>query len=166
MIQQDLNILNIISQPIDVGRESVGLLFEQLEQGLANSSRKGIGLAAIQLGIPKRAFIIRHEKTSLSVWNPEVIEWGNEEVFHSEGCLSFASSFTRSVSRKLSLTFKNGDGRLYSLEDMEAIIFQHEFDHINGITLANKPMRVEKVGRNEACPCGSEKKYKKCCGNV
>ncbi|MBL6946305.1 MAG: SEC-C domain-containing protein [Rhodospirillales bacterium] len=26
------------------------------------------------------------------------------------------------------------------------------------------PRRVEKVGRNEPCPCGSGKKYKKCCG--
>lgn len=27
-----------------------------------------------------------------------------------------------------------------------------------------KPVRVEKTGRNEPCPCGSGKKYKKCCG--
>ena len=27
-----------------------------------------------------------------------------------------------------------------------------------------KPHRVEKVGRNDPCPCGSGKKYKKCCG--
>lgn len=27
-----------------------------------------------------------------------------------------------------------------------------------------KPRQVEKVGRNEPCPCGSGKKYKKCCG--
>ncbi|MDR0861804.1 MAG: SEC-C domain-containing protein [Oscillospiraceae bacterium] len=26
------------------------------------------------------------------------------------------------------------------------------------------PVRVTKVGRNEPCPCGSGKKYKKCCG--
>jgi SEC-C motif-containing protein len=26
------------------------------------------------------------------------------------------------------------------------------------------PRSVEKVGRNEPCPCGSGKKYKKCCG--
>lgn len=25
-------------------------------------------------------------------------------------------------------------------------------------------VRVEKVGRNDPCPCGSGKKYKKCCG--
>ena len=27
-----------------------------------------------------------------------------------------------------------------------------------------EPRRVEKVGRNAPCPCGSGKKYKKCCG--
>ena len=26
------------------------------------------------------------------------------------------------------------------------------------------PVRVTKVGRNDPCPCGSGKKYKKCCG--
>jgi len=27
-----------------------------------------------------------------------------------------------------------------------------------------EPVSVDKVGRNEPCPCGSGKKYKKCCG--
>ena len=27
-----------------------------------------------------------------------------------------------------------------------------------------KPRRVDKVGRNAPCPCGSGKKFKKCCG--
>ena len=31
-------------------------------------------------------------------------------------------------------------------------------------TQAQKPVRVEKIGRNDPCPCGSGKKYKKCCG--
>ena len=30
--------------------------------------------------------------------------------------------------------------------------------------LFNEPVRVVKIGRNEPCPCGSGKKYKKCCG--
>ena len=29
---------------------------------------------------------------------------------------------------------------------------------------ASAPVRVEKIGRNELCPCGSGKKYKHCCG--
>jgi len=28
----------------------------------------------------------------------------------------------------------------------------------------NQPIKTEKVGRNDPCPCGSGKKYKKCCG--
>ena len=27
-----------------------------------------------------------------------------------------------------------------------------------------KPITVVKIGRNDPCPCGSGKKYKKCCG--
>jgi len=30
--------------------------------------------------------------------------------------------------------------------------------------LASQPVRVQKIGRNDPCPCGSGKKYKKCCG--
>jgi hypothetical protein len=29
---------------------------------------------------------------------------------------------------------------------------------------ANPPVRSQKIGRNEPCPCGSGRKYKKCCG--
>ena len=27
-----------------------------------------------------------------------------------------------------------------------------------------KPVKSDKIGRNELCPCGSGKKYKRCCG--
>ena len=42
-----------------------------------------------------------------------------------------------------------------------------ELGEIAGEHLAppsNEPIRVIKIGRNEPCPCGSGKKYKKCCG--
>lgn len=32
------------------------------------------------------------------------------------------------------------------------------------IAAADKPVKSKKVGRNDPCPCGSGKKYKKCCG--
>lgn len=36
----------------------------------------------------------------------------------------------------------------------------------DGDFVAEKPItrEVEKIGRNDPCPCGSGKKYKKCCG--
>lgn len=43
----------------------------------------------------------------------------------------------------------------------------------SGVTAAEKrkpskpePVTVEKIGRNQPCPCGSGKKYKKCCGSA
>ena len=35
---------------------------------------------------------------------------------------------------------------------------------VDGKESASKPKKVEKVGRNQPCPCGSGKKYKNCCG--
>jgi SEC-C motif-containing protein len=36
--------------------------------------------------------------------------------------------------------------------------------YVDGETKALPIKAAEKVGRNEPCPCGSGKKYKKCCG--
>lgn len=33
-----------------------------------------------------------------------------------------------------------------------------------GIRLQPMVREYPKIGRNEKCPCGSDKKYKKCCG--
>ena len=50
------------------------------------------------------------------------------------------------------------------------VIFQHEIDHMDGKTIFDRkrqPIRRnnQKIGRNQLCPCGSGKKYKKCCLN-
>ena len=34
----------------------------------------------------------------------------------------------------------------------------------DGKQIARKPVTSQKIGRNDPCPCGSGKKYKKCCG--
>ena len=36
----------------------------------------------------------------------------------------------------------------------------------DGKRIVRKPATAEKIGRNDPCPCGSGKKYKKCCGAV
>jgi preprotein translocase subunit SecA len=48
------------------------------------------------------------------------------------------------------------------MEDGSAKAFHHAQQATRGVTA---PRRVDqKVGRNDPCPCGSGKKYKKCCG--
>ena len=51
---------------------------------------------------------------------------------------------------------------------LECICVQHEIDHLNGVVCMDRKVNTTivkdaKVGRNEPCPCGSGKKYKKCC---
>jgi preprotein translocase subunit SecA len=45
---------------------------------------------------------------------------------------------------------------------------RYEREEINCAAVADKQKPVQassrKIGRNEPCPCGSGKKYKKCCG--
>ena len=60
-------------------------------------------------------------------------------------------------------------GDNYQERTLEAICVQHEIDHLNGLTIYDvtcdpKQKKVEnKTGRNDQCPCGSGKKYKRCC---
>ncbi len=53
---------------------------------------------------------------------------------------------------------------LYELESWDGILSEEKRKEITREYKDSKTVRVEKVGRNEPCPCGSGKKYKKCCG--
>lgn len=55
---------------------------------------------------------------------------------------------------------------LYNLEEWDALLSREKRDELYksqkmSTTIVNKE---RKIGRNEPCPCGSGKKYKKCCG--
>ena len=53
---------------------------------------------------------------------------------------------------------------LFNLPQWEDILSEEKRNEISKEYRQSKIVRVEKVGRNEPCPCGSGKKYKKCCG--
>jgi preprotein translocase subunit SecA len=58
----------------------------------------------------------------------------------------------------------------YSREEEQEAIEQQEqevyYNRGDEAAQPKKPIRADdsKVGRNDPCPCGSGKKYKKCCG--
>lgn len=53
---------------------------------------------------------------------------------------------------------------LYQLESWELVLPQKQRQAIIREWRDSKTVRSEKIGRNDPCPCGSGKKYKKCCG--
>ena len=88
-------------------------------------------------------------------------------IVPQEGCLSIPDMWTPTKRyREVTVKSLGEDGELLTQEFSEflAIIVQHEVDHMNGIVnTQRKYFPPEVAGRNERCPCGSGKKYKKCC---
>ena len=188
-IIEDLDILKQVSEPATV--EEAPEIIKELEDTLSQYDN-GIGLSAIQIGIPKRIFVMRNADGEFDHFvNPEFIKGEGQFTFLNEGCLSFPGMFLH-TKRFHHYIMKRGyfdDGRYleqvvyfyYPEKNNEnltreraimAIAAQHEMDHLDGKVLPDfgmKDIRSEKIGRNDPCPCGATKggkpiKYKKCCG--
>lgn len=106
--------------------------------------RPGMGLAAIQLGIPKRYLTIVHEVDDQEfdnyiVINPKIVSTSSEKIYveDGEGCLSVNRETEGIVPRYARVTVEGYDvnGNKISIRAREelAIAFQHEIDHLNGI---------------------------------
>ena len=112
--------------------------------------QQGLGLAANQIGITKRFFAIGHEsfdtfKNRAIIWNPQVINFSEEKVIDVEGCLSFKDVFVKvERPKQIEVQYETTQGktRFAKLDGMESKCFQHELDHLDGITF-NK--RVSKL---------------------
>jgi len=113
-------------------------------------AENGIGLAANQVGITKRFFAIGHEsfdtfQKHAIIWNPQVINSSIEKVIDVEGCLSFKDVFVKVERPKtIEVQYETTQGKteFAKLDGMESKCFQHELDHLDGITF-NK--RVSKL---------------------
>jgi len=100
--------------------------------------KDGAGLAAIQIGIPKRFFVIKKGLLPFGhtvVINPKIKDIFGQSYLTSEGCLSFPGLLLE-VERfsTIFVEYEDWRGRLYSsgLNDFSAQVFQHEVDHLNG----------------------------------
>ena len=106
--------------------------------------RPGMGLAAPQLGINKRFFVVCYEKSEgrfedYILINPKVISYSEEMIYagEGEGCLSVNREVEGIVPRHARITVEAYDleGNLikYRVREDLSIAFQHELDHLNGI---------------------------------
>ena len=106
--------------------------------------RPGMGLAAIQLGIPKRYFVVVHEYDegkfdTYVLINPKIISNSIEKIYvdMGEGCLSVNRPVEGIIPRYARVTVEGYDidGKKIQVRAREelAIAFQHELDHLNGI---------------------------------
>ena len=106
--------------------------------------RPGMGMAAVQLGIMKRYYVVVHEYEpgkfhTYVLINPEIISNSEEKIYveEGEGCLSVNREVDGIVPRYARVTMHAYDinGKEFKVRGREdlAIVFQHELDHLNGI---------------------------------
>jgi len=98
----------------------------------------GIGLAALQVGVRLRLFVMEVDHRERCCFNPEIIESSEDSMFFTEGCLSFPGDSCNIVRPvQISVRYQDQEGSwIYDrLQGLEARCFQHELDHLDGITM-------------------------------
>ncbi|MBB6486504.1 peptide deformylase [Rhizobium lusitanum] len=112
----------------------------------------GIGLAAIQIGVPRRLLVIDvaregEEKKPLVFINPEIVASSDERSVYEEGCLSIPDYYAE-VERPARVTVKhldrNGKEQLTEADGLLATCVQHEIDHLNGVLFIDHISRLKR----------------------
>jgi peptide deformylase len=132
-------VLRTVCEPVaDVDASAHALMDDMLE---TMYDAPGIGLAAIQIGVPKRIVVIDvskedEQKRPLFLVNPEIV-WRSEDTsIYEEGCLSIPEYYEE-VERPAACRVRFQD-RNASVHEMDctgilATCVQHEVDHLNGV---------------------------------
>ena len=132
-------ILRKISEPVEkVGDEERKIMRDMLE---TMYSARGIGLAAIQIGVPKRIIVMDlskedEKKNPIYFVNPIIKNKNKELATYEEGCLSVPGQFAE-INRPSKCDIEyldyNGKKQLLKADGLLATCIQHEMDHLEGI---------------------------------
>ena len=138
------------SKPIEqVDAEVLRLADDMLE---TMYDAPGIGLAAIQIGVPRRMLVIDvaregEEKAPVVFINPEILKVSDDVSAYEEGCLSIPDYYAE-VERPASLTvqYVGRDGKQQTVEadGLLATCLQHEIDHLNGVLFIDHISRLKR----------------------
>ncbi|ABB15321.1 MULTISPECIES: peptide deformylase [Carboxydothermus] len=140
-------ILKEIAKPIKEITPNIIKLLENMADTMY--AYNGVGLAAPQIGVSKRAIVVDVGEGLIELINPEIIEVSGEEK-DIEGCLS-VPGVQGEVVRAKKVTVKGlnryGEEIVIPAEGLLARAFQHEIDHLNGILFVEKADNIVRKGR-------------------
>ena len=164
IITEPNKILRQKSLPVNkVGKEEKQLMDDMLE---TMYDAKGIGLAAIQIGIPKRIIVMdisKNEEKNNPMYfvNPIIKNKNTEIATYEEGCLSVPNFFAEvDRPKKCDVEYLDYDGKkkILNAEGLLATCIQHEMDHLEGILFIDylsklkKTMIVKKLSKKKDRP--------------
>ena len=113
----------------------------------------GIGLAAIQVGVPKRVIVLDiarkdSPKNPMFFVNPEIINKSKNNSTYEEGCLSVPGQFAE-IDRPDQCHIKYldyyGQPQEIKSEGMLSTCIQHEMDHLEGILFIDYLSKLKKT---------------------
>ena len=143
-------ILRKVSAPVERIDAEVRKLAEDMLETMY--AAPGVGLAAVQVGVPRRLFVLDTAKDEeppqpLVLINPEIVSLGAEMRLHEEGCLSIPDERVP-IERpsKVTVRFLDREGKTQELtaEGLLATAIQHEIDHLNGKLIIDYLSRLKR----------------------
>jgi len=112
---------------------------------------QGCGLAAVQVGVLRRAFVVDTGDGAIELVNPEII--GREGVQREqEGCLSFPGEFgvtRRPAIVRIRAQNRHGKWCFFKADGLKARAFCHECDHLDGVVFKERWMRPQPKSQNK-----------------
>ena len=147
--------LRQISSPVEQVDNALRALIADMFETMYDAP--GIGLAAIQVGVPKRILVIDLQEPEVEdgppvksprvFINPEIIQHSDEEVPYLEGCLSVPDQYAE-VERPDHIRARwldeNGKAHEEQLDGLLAVCLQHEMDHLEGILFIDHLSRLKR----------------------
>ena len=155
-------LLRQVSMSVEkVGKEEQLLMDDMLE---TMYSANGIGLAAIQIGVPKRIIVMdiskdENKKEPRYFVNPVIKDKDSNKSTYEEGCLSVPNQFAEiDRPKKCNIEYLdyNGEKKFLKAEGLLATCIQHEMDHLEGILFIDylsklkKSMIIKKLSKNKS----------------
>lgn len=149
--------LRTISTPVETIDDALQTLIDDMFETMYEAP--GIGLAAIQVGVPKRLLVIdlqepesdeegaKPVREPLVFINPQILEGSDELSIYNEGCLSVPDQYAE-VERPSTIraSWMDRDGRIHeqTLDGLLATCLQHEIDHLEGVLFIDHLSRLKR----------------------
>ncbi|HHL43359.1 MAG TPA: peptide deformylase [Hellea balneolensis] len=144
-------ILKQVSKPVDKVTDETRKLMDDMLETMYDAP--GIGLAAIQIGVPLNVIVMdlakQDEKPNPQYFvNPEILSTNDERAPYEEGCLSVPDVFDdidRPTQVKITYLDYNGKRVTEEAEGLYAVCIQHEMDHLKGILFIDYLSRLKRM---------------------
>jgi peptide deformylase len=150
-------LLRSISTPVEAIDDDLQTLIDDMFETMYDAP--GIGLAAVQVGVPKRVLVIDLQepesdaedalpvKRPLVFINPEILAGSQDLAIYNEGCLSVPEQYAE-IERPAAIraSWMDREGRIHEerIEGLLATCLQHEMDHLQGVLFIDHLSRLKR----------------------